>query len=196
VRIIAGRLRGRTLLRPGGDTTRPTSDRVREALASALEARGAFAGARVLDLFAGTGALGLEALSRGAASLVAVERDRRALECLRQNVAALEVGERTRVLALDVLGNVSTLARALDQTALSPFGLVLCDPPYAQVDAAVRVLDQLAERGLFAPAAVLALEHAARTVPERPARFEELADYAYGDTGIRLWQAIAVAPDS
>ena len=95
-RITAGLYRGRRLQTPPGDTTRPTSERVREALANALVAAGGLEGARVLDLYAGSGALGLELLSRGADSLVLVEIERSALTALRANVAALQARERRR----------------------------------------------------------------------------------------------------
>lgn len=119
MRIIAGRWRGRTLISPPGDATRPTADRTREALFSMLTSRlGSFEDLRVADIFAGTGALGLEALSRGAAHCSFVERDRDALAALKANIAKL--------------GATGTDVRA--QTAESfaggPFDLVLMDPPY------------------------------------------------------------------
>src|SRR5208283_3651744 len=104
--------------------TRPTSDRVREALFSILDARGAIVGARVVDFYAGTGALGLEALSRGAAFATFVESDRRALEALSHNVEALRERSRTRVLPVAV-------ARALGMLAREEATLVFLDPPYA-----------------------------------------------------------------
>lgn len=188
MRIIAGTWRGRRLSSPAGDVTRPTSDRVREALASALEARGAFAGTRVLDLFAGTGALGLEALSRGAATLLAVEHDRRALGCLRDNVAALGAEPRCKVLALDLLGPVAAVCSRLQQSGPSPFSLVLADPPYALADDAVRLIAELHARAVFTPDAIVAVEHAAKRPLSPPAAFHELARYAWGDTAVALWQ--------
>ena len=188
MRIVAGTWRGRQLASPAGDVTRPTSDRVREALASALEARGAFAGARVLDLFAGTGALGLEALSRGAASLLCVEHDKSALRCLRDNVATLGAGDRCQVLALDLLGPVATVCGRLEHSGLSPFSLVLADPPYALADDAVRLIAELHARGLFAPDALVAVEHDSKHPLPLPAAFRELARYAWGDTRVALWQ--------
>jgi 16S rRNA (guanine966-N2)-methyltransferase len=119
VRIIAGQWRGRPLLSPPGDSTRPTADRVREALFSMLASRlGSFEGLRVADLFAGSGALGLEALSRGAAHCVFVENDRRAVETIRANIAALGAS-----------GEV--LARSAEHAALpAPADLAFLDPPY------------------------------------------------------------------
>ncbi len=119
MRIIAGQWRGRPLLSPPGDSTRPTADRVREALFSMLASRlGSFEGLRVADLFAGSGALGLEALSRGAAHCVFVENDRRAVETIRANIAALGAS-----------GEV--LARSAEHAALpAPADLAFLDPPY------------------------------------------------------------------
>ncbi len=119
MRIIAGRWRGRPLLAPPGDSTRPTADRVREALFSMLASRlGSFEGLEVADLFAGSGALGLEALSRGAAHCVFVENDRSALDAIRRNLAAL-----------DAPGEV--LARSAEHAALPrPVDLAFLDPPY------------------------------------------------------------------
>lgn len=119
MRIIAGRWRGRTLIAPPGDATRPTSDRTREALFSMLTSRlGSFEELRVADLFAGTGALGLEALSRGAARCTFVERDREALAALKANIAKLGA-EGTDIRAQAAEGFVG-----------GPFDLVLLDPPY------------------------------------------------------------------
>jgi 16S rRNA (guanine966-N2)-methyltransferase len=121
MRIIAGAWRGRPIEAPPGDITRPTSDRAREALFSMLASRlGTFEGLRVADLFAGTGALGLEALSRGAAHCTFVETDRKAIEALRRNVAKLGADERADVRAQSALHGVP-----------GPFDLVLMDPPYA-----------------------------------------------------------------
>ena len=120
VRVIAGELRGRRLQAPKGDTTRPTSDRVREATFNALGSLEAIDGAAVLDGFAGSGALGIEALSRGAAHCLFVERDRAALDALRTNLDALGLGaDRATVRAGDVEGVEGT------------WDLALLDPPYA-----------------------------------------------------------------
>jgi 16S rRNA (guanine966-N2)-methyltransferase len=126
MRVVAGELRGRRLQAPPGSTTRPTSDRVREATFNALESLGAIEDAAVLDLFAGTGALGIEALSRGAARATFVEHDRRVLAVLRANLAACGLGpDRATVVAGDA-------ARSLASGAIGgPFDLALLDPPYA-----------------------------------------------------------------
>jgi 16S rRNA (guanine966-N2)-methyltransferase len=120
MRIIAGAWRGRPIEAPPGDVTRPTSDRAREALFSMLASRlGTFEGLRVADLFAGTGALGLEALSRGAAHCTFVETDRKAIEALKRNVAKLGAGDRADVRAQSAL-----------HPPPGPFDLILMDPPY------------------------------------------------------------------
>lgn len=127
MRIVAGAWRGRTLLAPAGSATRPTADRVRQALFDMLlhapwGGRDRVEDVRVLDGFAGTGALGLEALSRGAASATFMEQDRAALRALRSNVAACRAQDRAVVLAVDVLA----------APAGQPCGLVFLDPPYGQ----------------------------------------------------------------
>lgn len=165
MRIIAGEYRGRTLKAPKGDGTRPTTDRVRESLMSALgSARGGFDGAVVLDAFAGSGALGLEALSRGAASACFYERAGEALRALGGNVEALGLdARRARICRADVLKNPPAFADP-------PFDLVFLDPPYA-LDAAqaLGVPATLRSRGVLADGALVAYEHAASSNAEAEA---------------------------
>ena len=147
MRIIAGRWRGRPLLSPPGDTTRPTADRVREALFSMLTSRlGSFDGLAVLDLFAGTGALGLEALSRGAARATFVEADRRAVDVLRANFAKLGAEATVLPQRAEGLGTASVAHH-----------VALLDPPYGK-DLAAPVLTRLAEKGWLAPQAWISVE--------------------------------------
>ncbi|WP_294191267.1 16S rRNA (guanine(966)-N(2))-methyltransferase RsmD [uncultured Sphingomonas sp.] len=149
MRIIAGEWRGRALVAPKGDTTRPTADRTREALFSMLASRvGSFDGLSVADLFAGSGALGLEALSRGAASCLFVEQDRAALDALRANVATFAAGSRVTVRA----GSVLALG-----PAPAPLDVVMMDPPYASGAGAVAA-DKLARLGWIGPATWLTIE--------------------------------------
>lgn len=173
---MAGTAGGRRLKVPPKGT-RPTSERVREALFNALETAGEVAGAHVLDLYAGSGALGLEALSRGAADALFVEADRRAVEVLRGNVAALGLGGAVRA------GQVEAVVAA---PAPSPFDLVLADPPYA-VDAAAlgKVLTALAAGSWLGPSALVVVERAARDgAPAWPAGFEPTREKKYGDTAV------------
>ncbi len=170
---------------PRGTHTRPTSDRVREALFSILASRGAVESANVLDLYAGTGALGLEALSRGAARATFVDSDRRALEVLARNIASLREGHRCRVLPVPV-------ARALDQLAHArgtdgPFTLVLCDPPYADVasGAATAVLERV--RSIVTASAIVVLEHASRDATPRVPGLVHADTREYGDTSVALY---------
>ena len=151
MRIIAGEWRGRKLQAPAGDATRPTADRTRETLFSMLVSRlGAFDALGVADLFAGSGALGLEALSRGAARCLFVEQDAAALRALRANIAALHAQPRSDVRA----GSVLALG-----PAKAPLDLVLLDPPYGS-GAGVVALDKLARLGWLGPATWIALETA------------------------------------
>lgn len=136
MRVIAGTWRGRQLVAPKGDTTRPTADRTREALFSMLTSRlGSFEGLAVADLFAGSGALGIEALSRGAATCLFVEQDRAAIDALRANLAKLgAIGD---VRAMSVLGLGA---------ATAPLDVVMMDPPYGSGAGAV-ALDKLTRLG-------------------------------------------------
>ncbi len=155
MRITGGQLRSRALKAPKGTSTRPTSDRVREALFSILSDE--CAGARVLDLYAGTGALGLEAISRGAVFAVFVERSKEALLALNANVRALALENATRVVALP-LERAARLLVAADER----FDLVFADPPYADVNngAAVRAIEAIVPA--IAPNGRLVVEHAHR----------------------------------
>jgi 16S rRNA (guanine966-N2)-methyltransferase len=149
MRIIAGDWRGRTLLAPAGQATRPTADRAREGLFSMLASRlGSFQGLQVADLFAGTGALGLEALSRGAAHCTFVETDRAALDALKRNVDKLGAGERAEIRA-----------QAAERAAppRPPCDLVLMDPPYG-AGLSQQALDRIAAPGWLAPGAWVSVE--------------------------------------
>ena len=149
MRIIAGQWRGRPIVAPKGDATRPTADRTREALFSMLASRlGSFEGLSVADLFAGSGALGLEALSRGAASCLFVEQDRGALDALKANVAKLGANADVRA------GSVLSLG-----PAPAPRDLVLMDPPYDS-GAGTVALDKLGRLGWIGPATWISIETA------------------------------------
>jgi len=124
VRVIAGSAKGRTLDAPRGGATRPATDRIRESLFAILEP--ILDDARVLDLFAGAGTLGIEALSRGAASVTFVERSAEALRSLRKNLAATGFADRAEIVAANVLGFLEQIA--------GPYDVVFCDPPFADVE--------------------------------------------------------------
>jgi 16S rRNA (guanine966-N2)-methyltransferase len=176
--------RSRALRAPRGLATRPTSDRVREALFGILDAAGAVAGARVLDLYAGTGALALEALSRGAARATLVESSREALGAIRANVSALGAEATVRVVAADVALAGRRLARD------GPFDLVLVDPPWAMVDAGhvARALGELIAAGLMSETARLVLEHAARSAPPDVPGLDLAQARRYGDTALAIYK--------
>ncbi|HEX5741934.1 MAG TPA: 16S rRNA (guanine(966)-N(2))-methyltransferase RsmD [Pilimelia sp.] len=178
-RIVAGRLGGRRLAVPTGDRTRPTSDRVREALFSTLESTAGLADARVLDLYAGSGAVGLEAVSRGAAHAELVEADPRVLRVLRGNVAALGVADRVRVRA-------GKVAAVLGGAPAEPCDVVFLDPPYATGTAEVEaVLAALVAGGWLASDAVVAVERSTRTpAPRWPAGLDGLTERRYGETTV------------
>lgn len=180
MRIVGGTHRGRTIAAPKGSTTRPTTDRVREALMSSLGSRlDGFYGAVVLDAFAGSGALGLEALSRGAARVTFVERDRNALAALRANITSLGVDSDATV----VVGDVFPLAAA--GVRGGPFTLILLDPPYTLDQTTVSgLLRRLAKTGSVAPGAVVSLEHAADQKVEWPEGFEPVSAKRYGTVAI------------
>ena len=170
MRIVAGEFKGRRLRMRRGAPTRPTADRVREALFSML---GDVAGARVLDLYAGSGALGIEALSRGAASVVFVERDTRAAAAIQANLDT--VGAEADVSRQDVLAFVRRDGRSYD--------LVFCDPPY---DSGPRIGAALAQRlpALLSSDARIVTESDKRNPLELP--FPLLRERTYGDTRIAI----------
>jgi 16S rRNA (guanine966-N2)-methyltransferase len=176
VRVVAGRWGGRTLRAPRGLSVRPTTDRVREAVFGILGAR--VEGASVLDLFAGTGAMALEALSRGAAAAVLVESSAEAFAALKGNVEALGAGEAI-CLPLDYRKAIRGLAAKGKK-----FSLVFLDPPYGK-GLVGRSAAELSRAGILAPGAVVLAERAARDPEETlPEGWEKRTDRRYGDTRI------------
>jgi 16S rRNA (guanine966-N2)-methyltransferase len=190
MRITGGTYRSRALRAPPGHATRPTSDRVREALFGILSSAGAVEGARVLDLYAGTGALGLEALSRGAAQALFVESARAAVAALRANVAALHVGDRVTLLAANVDVATPRIVRE------GPFGLVLADPPWAIVDTGdvARSLSILVQAGAFAADAWVVVEHASRSVPPEVVGLSQFDARRYGDATLAFYKTAILPP--
>jgi 16S rRNA (guanine966-N2)-methyltransferase len=184
MRITGGTHRSRAIRAPRGTATRPTSDRVRESLFGVLDSAGVIQGSRVLDLFAGTGALAFEALSRGAAHATLVEPSREALAALRGNAVSLGLEDKTRVLATDASAAVSRLARD------GPFDLVLADPPWAFVDegGATRDLARLVASGALVEGATVVLEHSARTQPPDVPGLAREQTRRYGDTALTFYK--------
>ena len=183
-RIIGGSAGGRRLRTPNGEATRPTSDRVREALFSTLESQlGALTGLRFLDLYAGSGAVGLEAMSRGVGVVTAVESDRRTSRLVADNARALGF-RHVEVLAQPVL-------RALGLHPRAPYDVVFADPPYALENAEVeQALAQLVGHAWVSPGSVVVVERSARSVePTWPTGLARTRVKEYGETV--LWYAAA-----
>lgn len=178
MRVIAGTARGRKLVAPHGLDTRPTPGRVREALFSIIAAH--IPGARVLDLFAGTGALGIEALSRGAAHATFVERDRRALVALRRNIEPFTAC--ATVLAQPVNAALSQL-----QKSAAHYDLIFMDPPYP-LNLGGPTLAILAAGAFLEAAGVVICEHSGSApAPQAPPGWELLRGRAFGDVAIALY---------
>jgi 16S rRNA (guanine(966)-N(2))-methyltransferase RsmD len=181
VRIISGEFRGRRLRAPDGLATRPTSDRVRESLFNIVAAR--VPGSRFLDLFAGSGAVGLEAISRGADEAVFVEQSRRALEQIEQNIAHCGVEDRSRIVAKDAQAALKTLAAAGEE-----FDLVYVDPPY-DADLYLPVLRALGRSGLVASDGLVVVEFRSRErLPDEAGDLRHYRDVRYGDTTLAFYE--------
>lgn len=180
MRIISGQWRGRAIAAPRGDTTRPTADRTREALFSMLTSRlGAFDGLAAADLFAGSGALGLEALSRGAASCLFVENDKCALDALRSNIAKLNAqGADVRAQSVMALG-----------AARAPLDLVMMDPPYGTGAGAV-ALDKLSRLGWIGAVTWISIETGAKE-PVFLAGYGVDAERTYGRARLSLLRKLS-----
>ena len=191
MRIIAGSARGRRLAAPKGTATRPTSDRAREGLFATVTAiRGPLPGARVLDLFAGSGAIGLEALSRGAVRVLFVESDGRAARVIRANLAAVALPGGELICC--------QVQPFLDRGpgAEAAFDLVVADPPYAASEAEVTgMLTALASGGWLAPGSLVAVERATRAGPlPWPAGYRADRSRRYGEA--TFWYGLAAAEAS
>lgn len=183
MRLTGGLDRGRRLRAPRGAGTRPTGAKVREAIFNIL---GPPPEEPILDLFAGTGALGIEALSRGASSAVFVEREARALTALQRNLRELGVASKARVVGADVL----TALQRLEGEGIR-FAWVFIDPPYA-ARAVEPVLARLSGSPLMACGAVIVVEHDKRHQPPESAGLVQMTDRRfYGDTGVSFYRAEA-----
>lgn len=182
MRVIAGVHRGRRLVGPKGQALRPTSDRVKEALFDILATH--IVGSRVLDLYAGTGALGIEALSRGAVHVTFVEQDPRTVRLLQANLA--RCGPTPSAASTIMTGRVETFLRR-PPLWRGPYDIVLADPPYAWTMALIDAL-AMAPVGVFAEQAILAIEHAAKTeLPSTIGSHGLRRRYLYGDTALSLF---------
>jgi len=180
VRVIAGSAKGRRLDTPGGDTTRPITDRVKESVFGALEP--ILPGARVLDLYAGSGAMAIEALSRGAASATLVEKDPRVVEVIASNVSRVGVEPQTTIVKADVLVH---LARA----TATEFDVVFLDPPYAAPTSDVERAMAALGAGWLAPRATVVVRRQKRsTHPVPPPGLEFTRIREYGDTVVLVAQ--------
>ncbi len=190
MRITGGVHRSRSLAAPRGNATRPTSDRVREALFGILTSASPLAGVRVLDLYAGTGALSFESLSRGAASATLVESARAAIDAIRANADALRLASAVTVLA-------TTVERS-ELGGGAPFDLVFADPPYALVATGVApraVAAIVATPGVLAEGARLVFEHGKGDMPPSIAGLALIDSRRYGDTVLSFYVVTTTAKD-
>ena len=174
MRIISGTARGRTIVAPAGDRTRPTQDKVRESLFNII--RWDVMDARVLDLFAGTGALSLESLSRGAKSAVMIDTDRAACEAIKKNIAACRMEDRARLIVRDY-------RQAIDQLASegAQFDVAFLDPPY-RMENTGEMCAALYDKGLLAERFLIVVEHKRGLAPLLDERFEAFDLRKYGET--------------
>lgn len=182
MRVIAGSARGTRLVAPRGMLTRPTADRVKEALFSVIESRYELCGVRVLDICAGTGGLGIEALSRGASTCCFVEKNREALKCLRQNLLAAHCAGRATLLEMD-------LHRALPLLAArgSCYSIIFFDPPYSS-ELYTPAMTRLSSSGLLSPEGIFVAESSSRVVlPDRVGRLVKDGRRVYGDTALEMY---------
>lgn len=194
MRVIAGRFRGRRLETPAGTSTRPITDRAKETLFNVLGARygmpGTLPEVDVLDLFAGTGGLGIEALSRGARSCLFVERDRRSLRALRRNLALIGLEQTCRV----AVGNAWTMR--IPPAPAAGYGLMFVDPPYRDARDPLTVIDLLERLApALAPTGLLVFRHEARTrLPTASLRTLECVDERQLGT-MRIWLFSLMLPE-
>jgi 16S rRNA (guanine966-N2)-methyltransferase len=192
MRIIAGHAHGRRLKAPRGLRTRPTSARARESIFSRLAVRIDFTDVRVLDVFAGSGSLGIESLSRGAARVTFVDSSRDAAAVIRENLARLEVSDRARILVADVRRALGDLGREHES-----FDLVFVDAPFKH-DTSAQVLTWLAEFDLVAPGGWIVVEQSKRApaAPPAPEAHERAFVATIGDHRIAFYRRPDTAPST
>ena len=185
MRVIAGRLRGSVIRVPGTGDVRPTYDRVRESVFSIIEPL--LDGAAVLDLFAGSGSLGIESLSRGSKRATFIEIDKRVLRVVRENVERLGLAEKCRLIGGDAL---AVLRRAVPG---GPFDIAFVDPPYSS-GLALRALELLATSGSLADEVIVVVERASSdTLPEVVGRLDLFRSERYGSTAVDFYETRAVS---
>ena len=182
MRVIGGVARGTGLLAPHGILTRPTADRVKEALFSIIQSHCALDGVGLLDLCAGSGALGIEALSRGAASCCFIEKNQEAIRCLKRNLSATRMAERADILEMDIFKALTVLkARG------NSFTIVFFDPPYSS-DLYTVVAEKLSSAELLAPGGLFVAEASARNaLPENMGALVKSDRRVYGDTALEFY---------
>jgi 16S rRNA (guanine966-N2)-methyltransferase len=182
MRVIAGRLKGRQLNAPTWEGVRPTSDKLRETLFNVIAPR--IAGARVLDAFAGTGAIGIEALSRGAAHVTFIDADRRATALVQQNLARCGVENGYAIIRAPIDRGVRSLTR---EAAFVPFDIAVLDPPYDR--AVADVLSEAALESVLAPGGLVIVEHARRQPsPETAGLLARTRLLTSGDSALSFYQ--------
>lgn len=187
MRISAGEFRGRILKTPKGEATRPTSGMIRETLFNILNP--IIADSRFLDLFAGCGSVGLEALSRGAASATFVEKGRPALDCLRSNILQLGVEEYAVVLPYAVDRALDYVTKAAEQQ----FDIIFLDPPFHDEQAYLTVLRKISSSTILAPAGIVVAQHAPRVhLPESMGRLERYRERAIGDNVLSFYRHLSI----
>lgn len=186
MRVIAGTARGRTLFSPAGNRVRPTADRVKEALFSSLASRfGTFAGLAILDLFAGSGGLGIEALSRGATTALFVDNHPESLHLVRKNLALTGFEKAAEILQLDVIQAIANL-NAADRR----FDIILADPPYAGKELAELLLHLLGSGAPVTSSGIIVLETDCKTELLLPENLTLLSRKTYGDTAVWMFQTL------
>ena len=183
MRIVGGKQRGKRLSSPAGTATRPTTDRVRENLFNILENRIDFDGIRVMDMFAGSGALGFEALSRGAEFCLFVETGASQRAIIRENADQLGLESQSRIFRRDArrLGELGTM---------HPFNLVFADPPYAKAYGE-QAAQALLQGGWIRPGGLFVLEEQKSALPETIPGFETVINRSYGSTSVGLFEVLA-----